>query len=315
MSITVTVARDGPPNRKGTNWTATIAPGGRTFLVRQSASYSPGSVTTRGIYQSKVIAQLPQLAYDRAAAAARHALWAHFIWPSVIAESNGYHLTLNTYDRAAFTFGFYQLAAHKPKDNLILLFRHLLTLPSAANYLPDLVLQNGKVHPKVGGVTRNLEAETSVTLPSAEVETQIVGFMTYLNPDSGNVGDIEVINGAKLMDWLLRDRAAMQASEDIAFEIMKRKLAKRATQYGLRGKDPRLAIWVSDIHHQGRGRVDDVKTALRATTLAGQLDALSKVDTTGTHAPRRSTVKRCIAQLHSEGIFAGVTLGDANLPI
>jgi hypothetical protein len=317
MPISVAVTPDGPPNTRGTNWTAQITPSGREFLVGQSTTY----LTRRGLHQTPVMSRVPQLFYDRITAIARYGLWAHFIWPSVTAEGKGYHLAINTYDRAAFTFGFYQLAAHTPDDNLVLLFRRLLALPAALDYFPDLQLKNGKVHLKVENGTRNLEVETTVTLSDGKREEQIVGFKTYLNPDGADVGNVEAVNAAKLMDWLLQDRAALRVAEDTAFDIMKTKLKNWANNYGLSGKDPRLAIWVSDIHHQGRGSADEVKAALRLPTLTNQLDALSKVDIYTSMEPngrfqnRRRTVKRCIAQLHSEGVFAGVTLGDTRLPI
>lgn len=142
-----TITRDGKPQTKGTRWTATPDDGGAAFLVGQTVPFKDGDGAHRVLYQTYVMNELPKLFYDRKTADAELGLWAHFIWPAVVAESfGGHHLVVNTYDRARFTFGFYQLAAQTPADNLILLFRELLTLKSAGAYFPDLTLKNGKVH-------------------------------------------------------------------------------------------------------------------------------------------------------------------------
>lgn len=51
--------------------------------------------------------------------------WAVLLEATGACESENRFNLVNTYDRAKFTFGFYQLAAHTPRDNLILLFRRL----------------------------------------------------------------------------------------------------------------------------------------------------------------------------------------------
>ena len=43
--------------------------------------------------------------YDPADFVGRHKGWAHFIQPTITGESSGYFGRLNSYDRAAFTFG------------------------------------------------------------------------------------------------------------------------------------------------------------------------------------------------------------------
>lgn len=317
MAITFTVRADGPPQKTKTKWFAKRDGSAEAeFLIGQTVSFSDGDGPHRGLYQTRVMNEIPALFYDRHNASKALGLWAHFIWPSVVAEGGGHHLIVNTYDRAAFTFGFYQLAAHTPADNLILLFRELLSLPKAADYFPDLSLKNGKVHRTAAGSTYSLETVTAVHRPNGKVENQIVGFMSYLNPDTLNAGDAEALNAAKLMHWLLNDPAAVDASVKTAFSIMYRKIKSAATTYALKGKDPRLAIWVSDIIHQGRGSKDQIKAALARPSLDEKLAALHLVgsgnpDYTG----RRNTVKAKIAVLTAEKVFDGINLGDADLSL
>jgi hypothetical protein len=72
-------------------------------------------------------------------------VWADMIAVAAAVEGAGDLCTLNTYDRAGFTFGLMQWAAHTPGDNLVLLLRRLLALPGAATYFPDLALENGSI--------------------------------------------------------------------------------------------------------------------------------------------------------------------------
>lgn len=72
--------------------------------------------------------------------------WAYLLYASGYCESKNFFNVFNTYDRAKFTYGFYQLAAHTPNDNLILLFRRLVNLDLAKQYFPELTLINGRLH-------------------------------------------------------------------------------------------------------------------------------------------------------------------------
>lgn len=313
--LTFAISADGPPQKAGTCWRASVAETGQSFVVGRTVPFEDGDGGHRGLNQRPT--EIPALHYDRAAASQTFGLWAHFVWPSVSAESfGGHHLTVNTYDRARFTFGFYQLAAHTPNDNLILLFRHLLALPSASDYFPDLLLKDGKVHRQDGGGdVVSLEAVTNVKRPNGKFENQLVGFMSYLNPDTTSVGETEVLNAARLMHWVLHDPAALDAAVAVAMGIMRRKVRAAATRFGLAGREAELAIWVSDIRHQGRGSAVSIESALSKPTHAERLEALFEIDDPGKYLTRRRKVRSSIATLASEGLFAGVRLGDPALPL
>jgi hypothetical protein len=321
-AIAFEITRDGPAQTKGTTWFAAEAGKPKTkFTIGQTVSFKDGDGAHRGLYQTAILPQIPKLYFDRNAAASTLGLWAHFIWPTVTVESaGGHHLLINTYDRARCTFGFYQLAAHTPNDNLILLFRALLALPKAVDYFPDLQLKNGKVHRNEGGTSHSLEVVTNVHRPNGKFEDQIVGFMSYLNPDTTTAGSAEAETAAKLMHWLLNDPAAIEASVAVAISIVKRKVRAQASIYKLEGKDPRLAIWVSDISHQGRGTKSAITAALAETTIARQLAALQAIDVVDNdgnplNTPRRNGVKKCVDKLQTDKVFDGVLLGDKKLPL
>lgn len=310
------IVTNGAPQSRGTRWLARRAgPAPVEFLVGQTVGFSDGDGSHRGLYQTRVLHEIPKLIYDRVEAEKDIGLWAHFIWPTVVAESaGGHHLLINTYDRARFTFGFYQLAAHTPNDNLILLFRALLELPRAPEYFPDLTLKAGKVHRRENDMLTSLEVVTNVQRPNGKFEDQLVGFMSYLNPDTFNVGEIEALNGARLMDWLLSDPDAVATSVRVALGIMRRKIMAQASTFRLAGKDPRLAIWVSDIRHQGRGSADEIRRALAMGSVSECLASLAAIGA-ASHRPRIISVKKSIQVLQSEGRFDGVVLGDPQLPL
>jgi len=314
-AIDFKITRDGEPQTKFTKWFAKPAGSSKKFFVAYTVPFSDGDGTHKGLAQTKFISELPKLFYDRHEASHDFGLWAHFIWPTVVAESaGGHHLLVNSYDRARFTFGFYQLAAHTPDDNLILLFRKLIGLPTAQNYFPDLAIESGRLHRVADGHSYSLEEVTTVHRPNGKIENQLVSFMTYLNPDTTAVGDAEALNTAKLMHWLLSEPDAVKASVSTALDIMRRKVKRLAGIHNLVGKQPELAIWVSDITHQGRGSKDDIKDALQQPTLEDKLDALFEVGAPD-YLSRRRTVRDRVKTLMSEGVFDSVTLGDDKLPL
>lgn len=306
-----TVTPSGPPQTAGTRWMAQAdTPGEAPFLLGQTVAFTDGDGPHRGLFQTRVIKDIPKLHFDRAAASAKLGLWAQMIWPTVMAEGGGHHLVVNTYDRAAFTFGFYQLAAHTPDDNLILLFRALLALPNAADYYPDLSLVGGRVHRGAA----SLERVTRVTRPNGKVEDQTLDFMRFLNPDPRAMTTTAAEHAARLMHWLVHDPAAVDASVSVALSILRRKLRALATAHGLGGRDPLLAIWVSDIRHQGRGKAAEINAALAQPGLEAQLRTLAAIGA-GSFSERIVTVQRCVETLRQEGVFGGVALGDAKLAL
>jgi hypothetical protein len=192
---------------------AKLADGSRIYLGSET-SYTD-DMLRRGLFQPA--SRLNEIAdagrYDRNAAMGIHGRLAQIIWPTVMAESEGYFARLNSYDRAAFTFGCYQAAAHTPDKNLIVLFRTLLALPSAARFFPDLTLiadSGGKprVHRKLpDGSARSLETSRRVTRPNGVVETQIPDFMQYLNADPTRVDNEEKTAIARLFLWCRQEEA------------------------------------------------------------------------------------------------------------
>ena len=182
---------------------------------------------------------------------AQYGDWAWYLLPTITAESNRSFTCLNTYDRAAFTFGHIQLGAHTANDNFVLILREMLALPLAASYFPDLTVQNGRVHRRTAGGPRALESETSTA-----------GLMSYFNPNSDRVDDAEAERAARMVDWCVRDPALRDLNVDFAVRQQRRKLAHHATKVPLDGLVDKLCLVVLDILHQGRAGYASIRTAL-----------------------------------------------------
>lgn len=119
---------------------------------------------------------------------------ADFIAPTSQCEGDNY-LTLNTYDRAKFTFGFGQFTANVPGGDFVLFFRDMLAL----DYFPNLRVKSGSIVKT--SAMGDVPLETSgLTRP----------LMDYLNPTAAHIEDDEVAAAAKLRTkdivFVLRNR-------------------------------------------------------------------------------------------------------------
>ncbi len=268
----------------------------------------------RGLYQPSN--RLNEIAdagrYDRNTAMGIHGRLAQIIWPTVMGESDGYFARLNSYDRAAFTFGCYQAAAHTPNENLIVLFRMLLALPSAARFFPDLTLvEDGEQVPRVhrrlpDGSVRSLETSRRVTRPNGVVETQIADFMQYLNADPTRVDDAERTTTARLLLWC-RQEEARNVQVRHAIATARRKISDTMRRVGaFTGNDWREVIWVNDIRHQGRAGFQRIAQAFEGGNALERLAAIGASN----YPDRIKTVRDCIRTLESEDILRGWSAAD-----
>src|SRR5688572_3913868 len=231
---------------------------------------------------------------------------------SVIAagESSGCFNRLNTYDRAAFTFGFFQLAAHTPNDNLILLFRKAAIENSAFQTLfPDLKLVDGVLHRDLG--THSVTLEKQYPRPGHPQEKNLKDFMTYLNADGGaSIDDTELSTSARLIHLANSDEAFNQLQVNVAAQITMGKLRSLYSNwYNLNGVSDLICTAIADIHHQGRGKKTEVRNALSsASTVQGKVNALCKIGQAG-FAERCATLKQALAKAEADG-HLGISVFD-----
>lgn len=188
--------------------------------------------------------------------------WAYLLDVTAVCESKNRFNLINTYDRARFTFGFYQLAAHTPRDNLILLFRAALRDADFQKLFPDLELRGGKVfRVSQDGTATDLEQET---FDPDSGEQQLKHFMAYLNPERTTIDDQEVLQAARVVWWANSLTSSADIQVRVANEILQHKMSERYAQsYDLDGKSDIICAIIADIHHQGRGSKAAVKAALQ----------------------------------------------------
>jgi hypothetical protein len=225
--------------------------------------------------------------YNREEFRGTHGFWADFIHPTAMAEGALYH-TLNTYDRAHFTFSFLQYAAHVPNGDFVVYLRALIKLPLASEYFPDLVLSGNRVCRITDHGPFQLESDTS-TAP----------LIDYLNPSLREIEDTEVIQSAKFVHWAQNDPAHRQTQIEVGIAHFKEKMFGYAGQYGLDGAEDIICLLIADIRHQGRARSPAIVSALRSSNPFESLLALGEPK----YHERVVVLRREIKKLVVEGTF------------
>ena len=222
-----------------------------------------------------------------------HGYWAYFIAPTARGESDNSFSCLNTYDRAKFTFGFMQYAAHVPNGDFVKYFKRLLALPNAQEYFPKLVLQNNHIY------YRN----TNGSLTQLESNTSTEGLMNYLNPTSNDVEQQELICSARMVHWALSDAAHRDLQVQTAVDFFQANIRDHAQSYNLHGFPDRVCAMICDIRHQGRAKSSHIITAINTN---GNFDKayenLSKLGQSA-HGPRIQKVRAVIRDLINRQIF------------
>ena len=256
---------------------------GQRFFIGSRVSYDGGKglMNVSGTSAHK---------YDRKTFRSSFGFWADFIHPTAMAEGGLYH-TLNTYDRAHFTFSFLQYAAHVPNGDFVVYLRTLLNLPLASEYFPDLTMHNARVSRITDSGVEALESDDS-TSP----------LLDYLNPSLKEIEDTEVIQAAKFVHWAQNDAAHRQAQIDVGIAHFKDKMANYAGQYGLDGADAAVCLVVADIRHQGRAKSPIIVSALQSSN---PLNALLNIGEPKYHE-RLLVLRREIKALTADGTLGSL---------
>ena len=259
--------------RNGDDFSCT-ADSGPTFFVGRRVPYK-GQI---GLYNVFARSRLQKLNYAASDFQAQHGFWATLIEPTAICEGLNF-LTLNTYDRAAFTFGFGQFAAHVPDGDFVKYFRALLGLPNAADYFPHLGVVNGRISQTDGAQPVPLET-AATTKP----------LMEYLNPDLSEVQDSEVIAAAKFIHWTSTTIDARLAQVTEMVTVFQSYMKSADIRVGIDGTPGNVCCVVADILHQGRGTWPQIHNAIKSSRPYENLIAIGAPE----YNSRKSTLKRAI---------------------
>jgi hypothetical protein len=262
--------------------------GGDEFYVARRTRHGPRI----GLAQ---IGRLTGPVYDPAGYTAEFGTWAHLVYAIGASESGNRFNRLNTYDRAAFTIGFVQFAAHTPNDNLVLLLRRATELPAFQRHFPELEMRDGRLHRVATGITTGLEAES---YNPRYKERQLENLMRYLNPVDTELDDAEIIHAARLVDLCETSREFCALQVRTAIEITLRKFRERyAPWYELNGVSDSICAAIADIHHQGRANRAQVRAALASGTPLANLTRLGEEK----YPERCRSLRVVIAKLEQKG--------------
>lgn len=225
--------------------------------------------------------------------AGQYGFWAYFISPTANCESSGSFFCLNTYDRAQFTFGFMQYAAHVPNGDFVKYLRRLLQLPLAPEYFPKLKLVNNYIH----------YCDSYGVLTQLENDTSTQGLMNYLNPGLIDIEYQEQITAARFIHWVMNDEEHRKLQIAVAIEHFKANMAEYCNQYMLNGVPDKVCLVICDIRHQGRASSAQI---IQAMNTSGDYNkAFNNLLNLGiAHYPERiRTLKNSITKLVNLGIL------------
>lgn len=194
-----------------------------------------------GLFNIFARTPLKKLDYNPANYQSEFGFWAEFIDPTAECEGRNF-LTLNTYDRAAFTFGFGQFAAHVPNGDFVKYFRMMLSRPEASDYFPTLEVANGRI--------RKVDGPTPVQL---EDDRSTAPLMNYLNPTLDEVEDQEVIASAKLIHWTTEHRPARLTQIEEMIDTYRGFMRAADGRRLIDGRTADQCCVIADILHHGRG--------------------------------------------------------------
>lgn len=263
--------------------------GGEEFFVARRVTYG----TRIGLMQRAT--DLTGPTYRPARFVEEFGPWAYMVYAIGEGESGNRFNRINSYDRAAFTFGFFQLAAHTPKDNLILFLRRATESVDFQTYFPDLQMKNGRLHRVAGSATTDLEAE--VYNPNQE-EYELERLMRYLNPNEKLLDEAEIIHAAKLVALCDRSQEFCDLQVHTAIKITTGKFRDRYQHwYNLAGVSDTICTAIADIHHQGRAKRAQVKTALQSSKPVNALTKLGE----DKYPERCKTLRATLKALEADG--------------
>lgn len=229
--------------KQGKNWVASVD-GGSEFFVGKEVQYKE-NIGLNNI-NNDAAGQYQANNYRN-----QYGFWADFIVPTAKCESNGYFNCLNTYDRAFFTWGFLQYAAHVPNGDFIKFMLQLLETPLAKGYFPELFVQDGQIFKETNNGNIQLTNKDSTKK-----------LMAYLNPTIASVEEQEVIQSAKFIHWAIYSKQQQDIQVKCGIDHFKQAMKRYSSWYPLDGVPDKVCLVIADIHHQGRAQKRDVYKAM-----------------------------------------------------
>lgn len=254
-----------------------------------------------------------QVPYDHQAYRPLFGDWASFIYPTGRCESESQFLVVNSWDAAAMTFGFFQMAAHTG-EHLANLFRELIqSIPEEADkFFPELKLgrqigeqQADHIFAVNGSDRLDLDIASAPT-DGLPFQNYYRGrFMAFMNPDRGRLDQEELAAAARWVAWMVTSAKAREICVRDAVNGAKRTVrrvhtyvqAQHHPKYpsGLHDVRMDLVAAAMDVKHHGRynrdlGQNTD-QSIFGALTAHDPLATFAKIDTGWREDRSRRSVK------------------------
>ncbi len=167
-------------------------------------------------------------------------LWAQVMAPTIACEGGSF-TAFNSYDRARFTFGIGQFAAHVPDGPFVGLMRRLLTLAEVQPFFPMLTLRDGRI----------CRTHSTGVMP-LESARSTARLMLWMNPRRTAIDGAEVDMAARLIHVTRQYRTARLAQIREMMMAFRRYLRRAAGRLPLDGRPASQCCVLADLMHHGR---------------------------------------------------------------
>jgi hypothetical protein len=278
MPIGFTIARNGD------NYYVTPDAGDRLLVGKRTSYKSVSEGIEREGLANDGSSTAKQAPFNPANFRQTYGFWADFLVPTALAESGSSFTVVNTYDRANFTFGFLQFAAHEPNGDFIVWFRDMLSRAEAHDYFPNLAVIHGRTH--------SLEIQGPVIL---EDDSSSKKLQYYLNEVPTHVDDREVIAAGKLIHWTIKYPETQALQVQHAMNLTRDRVKYLDNRLNLDGRTADICCTVMDIIHQGRAGTKPLPVLDSYLKQPNPLGKLLKIGLP-TYKERIQTLKKIFAE-------------------
>lgn len=262
-----------------------------------SLTQQTGAVRRVGIF----CIEAPDDARYRVADHASFKHWSKVIEPTILEESGASFTAVNTYDRASFSYGIIQFAAHTYDADFHAYFREVLQrFPEVQRkFFPEFELRPVKSKQEIFG--RNIVGVWSQLTRNGEPDNAT--FRSFIKPQPKWVTTSEFTFAAKLITATRLNTGLQKLQVEFAVARAKRVMTQLAKYAPVDGLLDELCAWVFDITTQGRATYSQIAGALAKPDPVAALRQFGLEQ----HAARIKSLERRIVKRRTDGIFGTMT--------
>jgi hypothetical protein len=209
--------------KKGKNYYVNYDSLPEPIYLGKSHSYRyDSSTTTSGLSRPGYVNNSHEILFNPSKWNKKYKYWTELIYPTAYAESSSDFTAMNFWDKAGFTPGFIQLAAHTA-DDLIPFMKQLINeLPQESHkFFPELKVVNGKLSFVSGQSYRSLEVRHPAPDPLPKDLVNRGLFVGYFNRNRKRIGEEEKQAAARWLIWTLTSPNMRKLQVEASIQNMK----------------------------------------------------------------------------------------------